>query len=108
MPNESLLVHWPPETWGDKFHRAYRLARRRYGKGFTYREAARRVSVVLQTNDAAILRLESFDTMPTTPRQRALAVYCLVVYGFEPGVLGFTEHNVDAEVLANLLRLNPD
>lgn len=102
-----ILQEMPPEAWGDRFHRAYRLAKRRYGRGFTYREVARRVSAVLPTNDAAIIRLESHNRVPPKAHQRALAVYCVVVYGFQPGAFELTEENIDPRVLDRIVELVP-
>jgi hypothetical protein len=79
----------PAETWGDRFHRAYRIARRRHGPGFTYRAVAARISEYEPTSDVAILRLEARHELPDAPRTRRLALYCLALYGFDPAGFGF-------------------
>lgn len=92
----------PPENWGDRFHRAYRIAKRRYGRGFTYREVAKMVSPILRTNDAAIIRLEAFETRPSSEKHRTLAACCLAVYGFDPRSFGLEEVSTDPAVFAQL------
>lgn len=84
QPEGPLL---PQETWGDRFHRAYRIARRRHGPGFTYRAVAARISEIEPVNDVAIIRLEQRRWRPRQPKDQRLALYCLTLYDFDP--LGF-------------------
>jgi hypothetical protein len=93
------------ETWGDRFHRAYRLARQRVGRGFTYREVARRVSLIRKTTDVGVIRLESLRTVPPKIAQRELAACCLVVYGFNPRHFGIDETNTSTEFFDELVKL---
>lgn len=90
-PYEILGPVLPPETWGDRMHRAYRLARKRLGPRFTYRAIARRISEIEPTSDVAILRLEARDRVPGNPRARRLAVFCLALYNFDPADFGFQD-----------------
>lgn len=86
---ETLGPFLPPETWGDRLHRAYRLARARNGAGFTYRAVAERISEHEPTTDVAILRLEGRPKAPEHPRGRRLALYCVCLYGIDPADFGF-------------------
>jgi hypothetical protein len=94
------VMELPAETWGDRFHRAYRYARRREGGGLTYRKVASFVSNWEPTNDATIIRLEGMAAAPRSVKKQRIAVICLVRYGFDPGRFDLSESNhTPAEVL---------
>jgi hypothetical protein len=85
---ESLGPFLPPETWGDRMHRAYRIARRNHGPSFTYRAVAERISEFEPTADVSILRLEARREFPREHRLRRVALYCVCLYGFDPAGFG--------------------
>lgn len=102
---QAVELELPPESWGDRFHRAYRLARHREGAGFTYREVARRVSLVMATNDVAIIRLEQLSTLPQSQRARQLAVLCLAVYGYDAKPFGLDMINTEPQAFDRMDQL---
>lgn len=80
-----------PETWGERFHRAYRIGRREHG--MQYRTIADKVSMVFPTSQTAVIRLEEFDDIPEHPRTRLIAYLSLVTIGFDPADFGLDESN---------------
>lgn len=90
------------ETWGDRLHRAYRQARAsRGGKAddgayrFSYRAVAEKLAEVgFDVSDQTVLRLELHEDVPTRMRDRQLAYFVLIAYGYDPADFGLTPDNV--------------
>ncbi len=80
------------ETWGERFHRAYRRGRARHH--FTYLGVAEAISATGNpVSDQTLLRLEQADEAPRSVSQRKAAYLALVAYGFEPEEFGLTVEN---------------
>lgn len=92
------------ETWGDQMHRAYRQARAKFAQGrdpqtgqaaFSYAVVARKLqSVGIPMTDQALFRLEQLTEPPTRMRQRQVAYFALIAYGYDPADFGLTPDNV--------------
>lgn len=93
------------ETWGDRVHRAYRYARDELNLGrdpktgqatFSYLAIAEKLRAAgIDTSDQALMRLEREPAIPTRMRQRQVAYFALMAYGFDPAEFGLTSDNVN-------------
>lgn len=96
----ASILKLSSETWGDTIHRAYRTARSQYGRRrdpetgeakFSYRTVAAKLQAAgIDASDQSLMRLEELDEMPTRMRQRQLAYWVLVAYGYDPEDFGLT------------------
>jgi hypothetical protein len=66
----------PPETWGQRFTRARRIA------GYGLRDVEAKLLPLISR--ATLDRIEKLDDVPTRRQHRARAVVALVLYGFDP------------------------
>jgi hypothetical protein len=102
---QAPMLTLTPETWGDQMHRAYRQARARFGGGrdketgkaaFSYDVVARKLrSVGISMTDQVLLALERLDDPPKRMRQRQVAYFALIAYGYDPADFGLTPANVE-------------
>lgn len=93
------------ETWGDRVHRAYRVARQRSngqrdpltGRAtFSYLTVAEKLTATgFPVSDTALLRLEEHRTIPTRATTRRIAYFAILGYGFDPADFGLTADTVD-------------
>lgn len=99
----SVIRRLDTETWGERLHRAYRTARAEAGSrnpatgeaAFSYRMVADKLrSVGIDVSDQALLRLEEQVDVPRSMRQRQVAYFTLIAYGFDPAEFGLTPDNV--------------
>lgn len=104
MPSRSPILQLQDETWGDQLHRAYRQARSRFNQrrdpvtgkaSFSYDVVAHKLrSVGISMTDQALFRLEELDEASTRMRQRQVAYFALIAYGYDPADFGLTPDNV--------------
>lgn len=82
------------ENWGERVHRAYRVARDAYGgEKINYRAVAERIAHVFPCSMTSLQRLEHYEEVPAQPRVRLMAFYALVAYGFDPAEFEITPEN---------------
>lgn len=84
-----MALELPPETWGDQLRRARLHGKRRYG--YSYRELAERVAMVLPVTDRALVALEHKIGPPTFKRQRLIAAIYSLALGYSPESLGIDD-----------------
>ena len=84
-----MPLELPPENWGDRLRRARLHGKRRYG--YSYRELAERVAMVVPVTDRALVALEHKIGPPTFKRQRLIAAIYVLALGYSPESLGIDE-----------------
>lgn len=103
MAARNRYLTLPDETWGDQIHRAYRHARSRFGRrdpvtgraSFSYEAVAERMRQAgLDLTDQVLMRLEDHEELPSRMKQRQIAYFALIAYGYDPADFGLTPDNV--------------
>ena len=88
--NQPLKLE--PETWGERYARAYRTSRHLYGR--TYEEVAELLtSVGKDCAPSALYKLANHDEVPGRMPSRQRAYLALLAYGFAPEDFGLTIEN---------------
>lgn len=88
------------ENWGQKVRRAYYTQREMTGR--RYADIAQTITdVAMPCYVNTLQRLEKYDTVPTTPRQRTMAYLAVLAYGYDPEDFGLTKDMVSSKRLAS-------
>lgn len=80
----ELLSEPPPPRWGAQLRDCRKAA------GLNIVDVEEILAPVFPTTDTTIGHLEQRHTPPTQHRQITLAVLLMVIYGFEPALIGFS------------------
>lgn len=80
------------ETWGERFHRAYRKGRDAYG--FTWRSLAETISQVTPVVNSTLIRMSELEEAPAGRAKRQLAYLTVLAMGFDPDDFDLTEEDV--------------
>jgi len=84
-----MVLELPPESWGARLHRAYKVGREVYG--YTYAELADAISPIYPVSQQTLIRLERNNEAPKAARQMFLAWLYVTALGFDPRDLRVVE-----------------
>lgn len=84
-----MVLELPPETWGARLHRAYKVGKEVYG--YTYSEIADAISAIYPVSQQTLIRLERNNEAPRADRVMFLAWLYVTAMGFDPRDLKVVE-----------------
>lgn len=93
--------HPGPETWGERFHRAYRRAKEA-GRVKNYVDVLEQLrdAPTSVSSDASIIRLGRAEEPPASTDMRIFAALCLVVFGYDPAGWGLSSTGKRSDVVS--------
>lgn len=84
----------PPETWGDRYNRAYRIFRDR--EQLVLSDVCERLTDAgIPAHQPVLQRFAGIDRIPYRHASRIVAWGSLICYGFDPGAWGLDDDTVN-------------